>query len=70
VAGRPATVREVAAVGDGPFLAEGDRIYEYLVELEGGEVLIVSTDSTRTGDYASHRDVLDTMMETLELLGS
>ena len=69
VAGRPAMVREVAAVGDGPFLAEGDRIYEYLVELEEGDVLFASTDSTRFGDYESHRDVLDAMMETLELLG-
>jgi len=67
VAGRPAELREVAGTGDGPFIAEGDRVYQYLIELPAGDVLIVSTDSTRSGDYEAHRDVLDLMMETLEL---
>ena len=67
VAGRPAELREYEGTGDGPFIGEGDRVYEYLIELASGEVLIVGTDSTRTGDYESHRDVLDLMMETVEL---
>ena len=67
VAGRPAELREAEGSGDGPFIGEGDRVYEYLIELPSGEVLIVSTDSTRSGDYEAHRDVLDLMMQTLEL---
>jgi hypothetical protein len=69
VAGRPAELREVEGTGDGAFIGEGDRVYEYLVELPSSEVLIVSTDSTRTGDYEAHRDVLDLMMQTLVLAG-
>jgi hypothetical protein len=66
VAGRPATVREFETE-DGTFMPPGTRVYEYLIELPSGEVLIVSTDSSREGDYAEHRQVLDLMMRTLEL---
>ena len=69
VAGRPAELREEEGDGEGPLFREGDRVYMYLIELSNGQVLIVSTDSTRTGDYAAHRDVLDRMMQTLELMG-
>ncbi|HEX2193908.1 MAG TPA: hypothetical protein VHK63_02985 [Candidatus Limnocylindria bacterium] len=65
VAGRPATVREFAIESEG-FMPPGTRVYEYLIELPGGEVLLVSTDSSREGDYAQHRQVLDVMMQTLE----
>jgi hypothetical protein len=41
------------------------RVYEYLVVLDDGHVLRATTDSSREGDYAEHREVLDTMMETL-----
>lgn len=67
VDGRPATVREYAVPDGDLFLGDGARVYQAVVELEGGEVLILGTDSTRDGDYAQHRDVLDAMLSTLEL---
>lgn len=69
VAGRPAEITEVEGDGDAPLFREGDRAYYYQIELASGDVLIVHTDSTRTGDYEAHRDVLDRMMQTLELTG-
>ncbi|MGH2418585.1 MAG: hypothetical protein ACRDFY_09655 [Candidatus Limnocylindria bacterium] len=69
VAGRPATVRELEASDQAaPFFQAGDRIYQYTVSLASGEFLVVSTDSTRDGDYEAHKAVLDAMMLTLELL--
>ena len=66
VDGRDATVREFETTGDG-FTPPGTRVYQYLISLDGGDVLVVSTDSQRDGDYAEHREVLDLMMETLSL---
>jgi hypothetical protein len=66
VAGHSATVREYEAEPGG-FTAPGTVVYEYLVPLDGGEVLVIGTDSSREGDYDEHRDVLDRMMETLSL---
>ena len=66
VDGRQATVREFEAESGG-FLPPGTLIYEYLVPLDGGDVLVVSTDSSRDGDYEQHREVLDLMMRTLSL---
>lgn len=68
VDGQPAWVIEVEwTVDAAPFFAAGDRRYEYRIQLPDGGVLIASTDTTADGDYATHRDVLDAMMETLVL---
>jgi hypothetical protein len=66
VDGRDATVREHETTGDG-FTPPGTMVYEYLIPIDGGEFLVVSTDSSRDGDYPEHREVLDLMMETLSL---
>ncbi|HYI65721.1 MAG TPA: hypothetical protein VEW95_02230 [Candidatus Limnocylindrales bacterium] len=66
VGGRLATVRE-SETGEGGFgVPPGTMIYEYLIALEDGDVLIVSTDSSRDGDYAEHRRAIDLMMQTVE----
>ncbi|MGH2380109.1 MAG: hypothetical protein ACRDG7_02685 [Candidatus Limnocylindria bacterium] len=49
------------------FLPAGTRVYEYLVPLDDGDLLLVGTDSARDGDYDEHRRVLDLIMRTLEL---
>lgn len=66
VDGRDATVREFETTGDG-FTPPGEMVYQYLISLDGGDMLVVSTDSQRDGDYSEHREVLDLMMETLSL---
>jgi hypothetical protein len=67
VDGRDATVREFHAAE--PHMAAGALVYQYLVELDDGWLLLVATDSTRDGDYVGHRDILDRMMQTLEFGG-
>lgn len=66
VAGRDALVREVETA-DGGFMPAGTLVYEYYISLDDGTYLWVSTDSTRDGDYAEHRAVMDQMMATLEI---
>ncbi len=46
-------------------LPAGTLVYEYLVPLEGGAVLRVTTDSIE-GDHAEERRVLDLMMKTID----
>jgi hypothetical protein len=71
VAGQPATVRELEmSDAAAPFFRAGDRVYSYLIELPTGDYLLVSTSSTSNGDYESHTEVLDQMMETLDFIGS
>lgn len=70
VAGRPATVVEIAGTGDGPFFGDGDFAYRYEISLPDGAFLVADTISTRNGDYEAHKAVLDAMMETLELTGA
>lgn len=66
VGGRQATVRESETREGGFGMPAGTLVYQYFIELDGGDVLIVATDSSRDGDYAEHRQILDLMMETLE----
>jgi len=66
--GRPATVREFE-VEPPHMLPAGSLVYQYLIELDDGEVLLVGTDSAHEGDYAARRDVLDRMMATLRFTG-
>jgi hypothetical protein len=66
VAGKDAVVREVET-GAGGFMPPGTLVYEYYITLDDGSFLWVSTDSSRDGDYADHRQVLDQMMATLEI---
>lgn len=66
VAGRDALVREVETAGGG-FMPAGTLVYEYYISLDDGTYLWVSTDSSRDGDYAEHRAVMDQMMTTLEI---
>jgi hypothetical protein len=65
VDGRDATVRLVETTSDG-FTPAGTLVYEYLVTMDDGRVLLVGTDSSRDGDFEEHREVLDAMMETLD----
>lgn len=65
VGGHAALVREVET-GAGAFMPAGTLIYEYFVALDEG-FLLVSTDSSRDGDYAEHTRMIDRMMETLQL---
>ncbi|MGH2446342.1 MAG: hypothetical protein ACRDGD_09935 [Candidatus Limnocylindria bacterium] len=69
VAGRLATVTESEGTGDGPFFAEGDFSYGYRITLADGEFLLASTHYANEGDYETHKQVLDRMMETLVLTG-
>lgn len=63
--GRPARVREFEAAP--PYsLPAGSLVYQYLIELDDGDVLLVGTHSAHEGDYAERRDVLDRMMRTLD----
>jgi hypothetical protein len=65
VAGHPAT-REEEEFTPGGFLAPGERIYRYVIDLpDGGQ--LVFTASNQVGDYDENRAVLDLMMESLEL---
>ena len=64
VDGRAAIAREVE-IGAGVFMPAGTLVYEWFIELANGQFLLVSTDSSRDGDYATHKAVLDRMMETL-----
>ena len=66
VDGREAIAREVD-IGEGVFMPPGTLVYEWFIELADGQFLLVSTDSSRDGDYAAHQAVLDRMMETLQL---
>ena len=68
VAGRPATVTEIEGTGDGPFFAEGDFSYGYRITLENGQFLLAATHYANEGDYEGHKEVLDRMMETLDLI--
>ena len=43
-------------------------MYEYYISLEDGRYLWISTDSSRDGDYADHKAVMDQMVATLEIL--
>ncbi len=65
VDGRAATAREYET-GEGAFMLPGTLVYEYLIALDGGGFLLAGTDSTRDGDYAEHKRVLDLMLQTLE----
>lgn len=65
VAGRPAT-REEQEYAPGGFLAPGERVYRYDIELPEDRRLIFST-SNQVGAYDENREVLDGMMESLEL---
>jgi hypothetical protein len=65
VDGSDATVRLVETTSDG-FTPAGTLVYEYLVTMDDGRVLLVGTDSSRDGDFEEHREVLDAMMQTLD----
>ena len=65
VAGQPA-IREEQEYAPGGFLAPGERVYRYDVELREGRRLVFSA-SSQVGDFDDTREVLDGMMETLEL---
>jgi hypothetical protein len=67
VDGHDALVREVE-ITEGGFLPAGTLVYEYYVTLDDGRNLWISTDSSRNGSYDDHREVMDQMMETLEIL--
>lgn len=62
----PALAREVE-IGAGVFLPAGTLVYEWFIERTDGQFLLVSTDSSRDGDYAAHKAVIDDMMETLRV---
>lgn len=65
VDGCAATAREYET-GEGAFMPPGTLVYEYLIALDGGGFLLAGTDSTRDGDYAEHKRVLELMLQTLE----
>ena len=65
VAGQAAK-REEQEYAPGGFLAPGERVYRYDIELPEGRRLVVST-SNQVGDYEENRQVLDGMMASLEL---
>jgi hypothetical protein len=65
VAGTEATVREFE-VEAGGFVPPGTLYYEYVIPLDAG-YFVVSTDSSRDGNYDENRRVLDLMMESLSL---
>ena len=65
VDGRDATVRLLETTSEG-LTPAGTLVYEYLVVMDDGRVLLVGTDSSRDGDFEEHRDVLDAMMESLD----
>lgn len=65
VGGQPALVAEYEHAPGGP-LAEGERVYRYVIELEDGRELAWITGNS-TGDYDENRTVLDRMMESIEL---
>jgi hypothetical protein len=49
---------------------EGTLIYEYLIELDEGDVLVVDTGTYReggisAGKYTRDREIIDRMMQTL-----
>ncbi|MGH2446340.1 MAG: hypothetical protein ACRDGD_09925 [Candidatus Limnocylindria bacterium] len=70
VDGRPAMVRELEMSDDAaPFFSAGDRVYQYLIDMGSGEILVASTTSIRNGDYASHQATLDAMMDSLDFAG-
>lgn len=68
VAGRPAVRRLTEATGEA-LLPEGERGYQYLVDLDG-ETLIASTSDSGDRNFSDNRDRLDEMMRSLELQGS
>ena len=65
VDGRDATVRLVQTTSEG-LTPAGTLVYEYLVMMDDGRVLLIGTDSSRDGDFEEHREVLDAMMETVD----
>lgn len=65
VAGQPAT-RQEEEYAPGGFLAPGERIYRYVIELPEDRALVFTT-ANQVGDYDENREVLDGMMESLEL---
>lgn len=67
VDGHAAVVREVET-GDGMFMPPGTLVYECFVAFEDGSFLHISTDTTRDGDYAAHKAVLDRMLASLDLM--
>ncbi|HET8778048.1 MAG TPA: hypothetical protein VFN76_10345 [Candidatus Limnocylindria bacterium] len=70
VGGMPAEIIESRWTEDVFFFRAGDRLYEYRIELPSGETLIFNTHMNELIDgatYDGYKDVLDTMMETLEL---
>lgn len=73
VAGRPAAVVETRWTEDVFFFRAGDRLYEYRIELANGQTLLFSTHMNELIDdvtFDRYKEVLDTMMETLELTAS
>jgi hypothetical protein len=70
VAGRPAEVIETRWAEDVVFFRAGDRLYEYRIELANGQTLLFSTHMNELIDdvtFDRYKEVLDTMMETLEI---
>lgn len=73
VAGRPAAVVETRWTEDVFFFRAGDRLYEYRIELANGQTLLFGTHMNELIDdvtFDRYKEVLDTMMETLELTAS
>ena len=66
VAGRPAARLEFESTGEA-LLDAGTRLYQYVVDLGGGEVLIATTQEADDLDYERNKQVLDAMVESLEL---
>ena len=72
VAGRAAEIVETRWTEDVFFFRAGDRLYEYRIELANGQTLLFSTHMNELIDdvtFDRYKEVLDTMMETLELPG-
>jgi hypothetical protein len=70
VAGRPAAVVETRWTEDVFFFRAGDRVYEYRIELANGQTLVFNTHMNELIDdvtFDRYKEVLDTMMETLEI---
>ena len=65
MAGHPA-MREEEEFTPGGFLAPGERIYRYVIDLPDGGWLVF-TATNQAGDYDENRAVLDLMMESLEV---